>query len=132
MFEIQPPIIFILIGLLMTFFPDQFGLVFCRLGKMIWKFGTLGLTDMRWFYPEDKAPATFRRMGPFFILIGIIFAGIVLLSFSGPNPFALSREIEIYLHEKYGPSEYSNINFQTSTEPENIINYRYNGNTGQL
>jgi len=117
----------------MTIFPKQFGIGFCRIGKMIWKFGTFGITDMRWFYPEDKAPIFFRRGGPVCILIGIVYSVIVFLSFTGPNPLALFRETEIYLHEKYGQSnENSRTSFQISTESEDLISYSYNGKEGKL
>ena len=98
------PIIFILFGCACLIFPRQIGVGFCKLGKWIWKTSTFGLTDMRWFYPEDKAPALFRIFGLFLLAGGILFMALFLVSFSGPGSLFAMREASIYLDKSYGHS----------------------------
>ena len=67
-----------LIGLTLIVFAKRIGLGFCRVGKVIWKMMTFGLTDMHWFYREESAPTTFRVMGV--ILMGISILLLIPIS----------------------------------------------------
>ncbi len=124
--DIITPIIIIIVGISMITFPTQLGVGFCKLGKTIWKLSTLGLTDMRWFYQEDKAPIIFRRLGVVSILVGVIFSVITIVSFFGPNSFAAMREVRQYLEEKYGQSETSwSLSCQSKDNSENSVHVYY-------
>jgi len=133
--ELILPILFIALGLAMVIYPEQLGRGFCKLGKAIWKVSTFGLTDMRWFYPEDKAPKIFRLMGVFWILFGVIFLCFIGVSFFGPNSFAAMREAKIYLKDYHGASA-TGWSFSASEgdQGENsvIVRYRYGEHTGSL
>ncbi len=65
------PIVLSAIGVSFIIFSHKIGIYFCRIGKLIWRIGTLGLTDMRWFYREERAPFTFRIMGVVITLTSI-------------------------------------------------------------
>jgi hypothetical protein len=88
------PIFVLAFGIACFVFPKQTGVGFCRLGRRIWKLTTFGLTDMRWFYPEDKAPSLFRLSGIFVILLGVWLVIVSALSFFGPGSFYAMREAE--------------------------------------
>ena len=133
--ELIFPILFISLGLAMVIYPGQLGRGFCKLGKATWKVSTFGLTDMRWFYPEDKAPKIFRLMGIFWILFGVIFLSIIGVSYFGPNGFAAMREAKIYLKEHHGDSS-TGWSFSFSEGDQGmdsvIVRYRYGEHSGSL
>jgi len=72
---ITAAVIFV-IGLSFVLFSKKIGVGFCRLGKAIWKSGTIGPTDMHWFYKEDRAYVTFRIAG--IVLLGMSFLMLVV------------------------------------------------------
>ena len=129
------PIILIIFGSICLIFPHQIGIGFCKLGKWIWKTSTFGLTDMGWFYPEDKAPYLFRIFGIFFLAGGIVFLAFFSLSFSGPGSLFAMREANIYLYESYGDS---GGNWSISASKDNddgtnvTITYRHGNKSGIL
>jgi len=129
------PVIFILFGVACLIFPQQLGVGFCKLGKWIWKTSTFGLTDMRWFYPEERAPSLFRIFGAFFLVGGIVFMALYFLSFSGPGSLFAMREAGIYLDDLYGDSG-GNWSISASKDNEDsrivTVTYRHGNNSGTL
>jgi len=85
MIELIVPAFFFAFGIACLVRPLQIGVAFCRLGKATWKISTFGLTDMGRFYQEEKAAATFRKLGAGFILLSLPWAFIAYFSFSGPG-----------------------------------------------
>lgn len=133
--ELIFPILFIALGLAMVIYPREIGHGFCKLGKAIWKTSTLGLTDMHWFYSEDRAPKIFRLMGVFWILFGGIFLFIIGGTFFGPNAFAAIREARSYLADQHGKSSSgSSFSATEGAQGQNsvIIKYRYGDHSGSL
>lgn len=132
-FFVIPPIL-LLIGLAFAIFPVQSGTLFCRLGKTIWRIQTFGLTDMHWFYREDKVGPVARRIGIVFVLFGLIFGGFAIASFCGPNLLAAMREAENFLHAKHGSSHQWRLSCKSSPDGQNAVDveYRYSGARGVL
>ena len=133
MFAIQIPIIFILIGVISLLFPEKVGIGFCKFGKLFWRIVTFWLTDMRWFYKEEKAPKTFHKLGYIFTILGVFHLGLIVYSYFGPNYLALSRETQAYLRNMYvSLKESYNISIPIDSKQEKVIHYRYNGVSGTL
>lgn len=129
------PLVFIVLGVLCLRFPKQLGIAFCRVGKLIWRIGTLGLTDMRWFYPEDKAPRMMKIAGICLILGSLLFTGLYAASFSGPGSLSAMREANDYLGRAYGSAgEIWNVAVsQDDSEAKVVtIKYVYGNNKGTL
>ena len=123
------------LGIVCLFRPKQVGLAFCCLGKTIWRVSTFGLTDMRWFYPEDKAPRIMRMLGIMLILAGIISGVIAVLSVSGPGAFAALHESRVYLSERFGsPRDRSNMSATSAATEDGayLVTYRYGQHSGVL
>ena len=95
---------------------------------------TFGLTDMRWFYPEDKAAWIFRRLGIAFVLFSIPWVLIAIFSFSGPGAFAAMRESRSYLNQLHGPSLTWKVSTQSvsSGAGDYLVTYRYGERAGTL
>ncbi len=129
------PIAFILIGSLCLIFPQPIGVRFCRLGKWIWKKGTFGLTDMKGFYQEKKAPYLFRLVGIGLLAGGLLSSTLLYFSFSGPGLLFAMREAGIYLKESYGDSGW-HWNLSAFTDgfdaTEVTVTYRYGRQSGVL
>jgi hypothetical protein len=70
--EVIVPTIFLILGTLFAVFPRRSGLIFSTIGRWTWRIGTFGLTDMRWFYPDDRKPNTMRLLGIGWILMAIV------------------------------------------------------------
>jgi hypothetical protein len=104
MFGILLPTCLLVLGILALIYRRQAGLLFCRLGKATWRISTFGLTDMHWFYPEDRAMRTGLLLGLTLCLFGVIFGSASVLSLSGPNSFAAMYQAEAYLKKTYGAS----------------------------
>jgi hypothetical protein len=95
---------------------------------------TFGLTDMRWFYPEDKAPKIFQILGIALVLFSILWGIFAVLSVSGPRAFAAMRESRAYLKEHYGSATNWSLSTQSATsgEADYLVIYRYGDHTGKL
>lgn len=115
-------------------YAQRIGPAFCRLGKAIWRTSTLGLTDMRWFYPEEKAPKIFRIFGVALILFSIPWGIIAVASVSGPGAFAAMRESRSYLSERHGSAGSWQLSTQSisSSESDYLVTYRYGDQAGIL
>jgi hypothetical protein len=133
--DIFLPLGFLVLGIVMAIFSKQVGIVFCRLGKAIWKILTFGLTDMHWFYNEERAPRTMQRLGMVLCVIGFVFAGYSIVSLSGPNSFAAMRQAQSYLKKTYGDS-INGYSFSCNSIPNEangvIVHYKYSGKQGDL
>ena len=129
------PLIFLPLGILFAIFPNQSGLIFCRLGKATWRISTFGLTDMHWFYREDKVPRSMRRIGIGFILMGVLFTTLIIFSFCGPNSLAAMREAGDFLKTSYGPSS-GGCSLSCKSLPDGsndvVVHYKYAGRKGDL
>jgi hypothetical protein len=129
------PYVFVIFGLIVAVYSQQAGLLFCKAGKAIWKISTFGLTDMHWFYPEDKAPRVMRQTGICFCLIGMVFVALSIYSLSGPNSFAAMSQAQDYLEKTYGDSQ-DGYSFSCHAIPNEtngvIVHYEYSGKTGNL
>jgi len=125
----------IVVGIIMLIFAKPVGIVFCRLGKAIWKHATFGLTDMAFFYPEDRAPMMMRLVGGGFLVFGIIFVFLTMFPLKGPNQFKAMYEAEGYLSHAYGSSNGS-WSLQAKRELADnsvvVINYRFGQHSGKL
>lgn len=133
--ELILPIIFITAGFWMVLYPKQIGLIFSKLGRMTWKIGTLGFTDMRWLYPKDGAPEVFRLLGFGWVIIGFLLLFFVGFSFFGPNSFAAMREAKSYLRDKHGKtsSGYSISTTKNDQDQNSVfVGYRYGEYSGSL
>ena len=135
MFEFYIPAIMLGAGILCLIYPHQIGVGFCRLGKAIWRVTTLGLTDMHWFYPEEKAHKTFRLTGIFLILFSIPWGIMVAASFSGPGAFAAVRESRTYLAGHYGSADSWGLSPKSNLyggDGDYLVTYRYGTRSGIL
>ena len=121
-------------GIFCLIWPRQIGVAFCHLGKASWRVSTFGLTDMRWFYPEEKAPKIFRSFGMALILFGVIWGIIAIVSVSGPGAFAAMRESRGYLKEQYGAVSSYNLSAHAapSGNGDYVVIYRYGQRNGNL
>lgn len=134
MFGFVVPVALLLAGLACVLWPQKIGVSFCRIGKAIWRVITFGLTDMRWFYSEERSPTAFRSMGVALILLSIPLGVIAVKSISGPGSFDAMRECRGYLHERYGTTN----NWQVSThaapsrKEDYLVVYHYGEHTGTL
>ncbi len=133
------PIVFFVFGVLSVIFPERLGIGFCRLGKTIWKIGTFGFTDMRWFYPEDKAPRIFRTLGILFIVVSLPFFAFWFGVGSGPNSFTAMNQAKSYLRSHFGKSSTwsistreNTINSEDPTVGHCLIEFEYAGHSGVL
>lgn len=107
-------------------FPVQLGIAFCRIGKFIWRTSTFGLTDMRWFYPEDKAPRMMKITGICLILGSLLFTGLYAASFSGPGSLSALREANEYLGKTYGSAGESwNIAVSQDDSEAKVVTIKY-------
>jgi hypothetical protein len=135
MFGILLPICLLISGIFALIYRQQAGLLFCRVGKAIWRVSTFGLTDMHWFYPEDRAPRIGVQLGLILCLFGIIFGSFSTLSLSGPNSFAAMYQAQTYLKKTYGDS---NDGYSLSSKAipgaanDVIVHYEYSGKVGNL
>ena len=129
------PLGFILAGISALLYQTEAGLLFCRIGKWTWRISTFGLTDMRWFYPEDRARRIGLKLGLMFCLFGICFGTFSLMSLSGPNSFAAMRQAQDYLKKSYGASS-NGYSFSCRSVPgagnDVIVHYEYSGKVGDL
>ena len=133
MFEFTLPLIFLSLGILLTFFRERSAVLFCRLGKAIWRHSTFGLTDMGSFYKEENARKVFRLMGPLFLCIGLLFSWFCYLSFSGPGAFCAMREARTYLESQYGNSATWSVSSQLESPDGSVdLSYRYASRVGRL
>jgi hypothetical protein len=134
MFGIVLPVCLIFAGILGVIYRERAGLIFCKVGKAIWKISTLGLTDMHWFYPEEKARRIGLQLGLMLCFFGFIFGATSLASFSGPGSFAAMYQAEGYLKNRYGDS--SEYSFSSRAVPDKasdeIVHYEYSGKKGNL
>lgn len=64
----------------------------------------MGLTDMHWFYPEDKVSRVGRGLGIILVVVGLPLTAVSAASLFPPNSFAAMRQAETYLHTQYGDS----------------------------
>jgi hypothetical protein len=135
MFGILLPICLLVSGVLALIYRQQAGLLFCRVGKAIWRVSTFGISDMHWFYPEDKSPRIGLLLGLMLCFFGITFGSISVMSFSGPNSFAAMYQAEDYLKKTYGDSKdgYS-LSCHAAPDKANdeIVHYTYSAKTGNL
>lgn len=134
MIEFIIPAVLLLAGILFVIYPRQIGTAFCRMGKASWRASTFGLTDMRWFYSEEKAPKTFRILGIAWMLFSIPWFVIALGSLSGPGAFAAMRESRSYLSEHYGFTANLKLSAQSipSDEGDYLVTYRHGDRNGRL
>jgi hypothetical protein len=134
MIELIVPAALIVFGIACVIRPQQIGVAFCRFGKATWKASTFGLTDMRRFYPEEKAATTFRVIGIGFILLSLPWVFIAYSSFSGPGSFAAIRESRGYLNAHYGSANRWNLSTQPvpARADDYLVTYRYGNHTGTL
>ena len=133
--DILLPLFLITFGIALIRYSKQAGIWFCRIGKANWKISTFGLTDMHWFYNEERAPRSMRTMGIVLCLIGILTAAYSIVSLSGPNSFAAMRQAQGYLEKTYGESSkgYSFSCNAIPNEPNGVIvHYKYSGKQGDL
>ena len=125
----------LLVGMAFIIFPRQAGVGFCKLGKWIWRTSTFGLTDMRWFYPEDKAPSLARLIGVFLVAVTLLSMVLFAMSFSGPGTLFALREAGEYLERSYGSSG-GNSSISASKDDEDgsilTITYRHGDRVGTL
>ncbi len=63
-----------LIGVVFFVYAEWIGKLFCKLGKLIWRLGTFGLTDMNMFYQDAHAKIVFKMFGVLFMIGAIVFA----------------------------------------------------------
>ena len=131
--DILTPLVLMTLGVTLAIYSKQAGVGFCRLGKTIWRINTFGLTDMRWFYSEERAPRTMRLMGIVLCLMGIMASILSYLSLSGPNSFAAMRQANNYLSTAYG-KQGGETSFSCTTSGANdvIVRYRYGQRQGNL
>ena len=134
MIEFIIPAVLLCAGILFLIYPRQIGVAFCRLGKAIWRASTFGLTDMRWFYPEEKAPKIFRMLGIAWILFSIPWIVIAISSISGPGMFAAMRESRGHLSERFGSSSTWSVSAQPvlTHDGDYMVQYRYGEHSGTL
>ena len=135
MFGILLPIGLIISGILGIIYPKQAGLLFCKTGKGIWRISTLGLTDMHWFYREERASWIGRFLGIMLCFFGITFGTLSIFSLSGPNSFAAMYQAENYLKKTFGNSNdgYSlSCHAVPDKANDEFVHYRYSGKTGNL
>jgi hypothetical protein len=129
------PLLLIIAGILCLIFQRPIGIAFCRLGKGIWKVSTFGFTDMRWFYPEDKAPGIFRIFGIALVLFGMVLLTIGILSFSGPGTLYAMREARGHLENVYGIHGGEWSVSASKQDPDAMVvsvSYRYGSESGRL
>lgn len=123
----------LVLGVLALVFSQQAGLFFCRMGKASWRMSTFGLTDMRWFYREERASNTGRRLGLLLCIMGFFWGAIAVLALSGPNSFAAMSQAQSFLKGKYGGSLGYSFTCKTTADPRNlIVHYKYGGKEGDL
>lgn len=134
MIEFVIPLVLLSAGVLCLIYPRQIGAAFCRLGKASWHASTFGLTDMRWFYPEEKAPKIFRIFGVALILFSIPWGIMAVASVSGPGAFAAMRESRGYLSEHYGSAGSWSLSPQSASSGDGdyLVTYRYGEHSGIL
>lgn len=134
MFEFAIPVVLLLAGIICLAYAQWIGPAFCRLGKAFWRVSTLGLTDMRWFYPEEKAPRIFRSLGVALILFCIPWGIMAVVSVSGPGAIAAMRESRIYLSDRHGSAGSWQLSTQSlaSSEGDYLVTYRYGDRSGVL
>jgi len=134
MFNFAIPMVLLLGGILCLVYAKRIGPAFCLLGKAIWRTCTLGVTDMRWFYPEEKAPKIFRIFGVALILFSIPWDVFAVASVSGPGAFAAMRESEDYLRIRHGAAGSWQLSPQSvaSSESDYLVTYRYGDRSGTL
>jgi hypothetical protein len=129
------PVALLVMGVFSIIHPEQVGLGFCRLGKANWKATTFGLTDMHWFYREEKARRIGIQIGAMFCLFGLILGIFFVLSICGPDSFAATAQAQSYLQQKYGSAQ-RHSSFWTKDAPDKpnsvLIHYRYGEKTGDL
>lgn len=132
-YDILVPLSLIVAGAVLTFYSQKAGIAFCRLGKANWKMTTFGLTDMHWFYPEDKAPRTMKLMGVVLCIIGVLIALLSYISLHGPNSFAAMRQADGYLIGIYGKaSGETSFTCATSSTEDTVVHYQYGDQKGNL
>jgi hypothetical protein len=134
MIEFVIPLVFLGFGIACIVRPQQVGVAFCRLGKATWKISTFGLTDMRRFYPEEKAGSIFRKLGIGFVVLSIPWVFIAFFSFSGPGALAAMRESRGYLSAHYGSAGRWKLSTESvpSAESDYLVTYRYGERVGIL
>jgi hypothetical protein len=133
MFEILFPLPFLTLGFLFTFHREKAVIWFCRLGKTVWRHSTFGLTDMAYFYQEERAKKTFRLLGPIFLCCGLMLCWFSYLSFSGPGTFAAMRESRSFLASKYEDAWTWKASASTAADDGSVdIDYQYGTHIGKL
>jgi hypothetical protein len=133
MFEILFPLPFLILGFLFTFYREKAVIGFCRLGKAIWRHSTFGLTDMAFFYQEERAKKTFRLLGPIFLCVGLMLCWFSYLSFSGPGTFAAMRESRSFLASIYEDAGTWKVSGSTAADDGSVdIDYQYGSHIGKL
>ena len=132
-YDILAPLGLIILGVVLALFSQQAGVAFCRFGKAIWKVSTLGLTDMHWFYSEEKAPRTMKVMGIVLCFIGAVVALLSYVSLHGPNSLAAMRQADDYLIGVYGRTDGdTSFTCTTSDTSEMRVRYEYGDRHGNL
>ncbi len=125
----------IVAGVLALIYREQAGQLFCKVGKASWKASTLGLTDMHWFYPEQKARRIGLQIGLMLCLFGVVFGSLAVMALSGPNSFAAMSQAYDFLKGTYGNSS-SGYSFSCHSVPDTendvIIHYKYSDKVGDL
>lgn len=134
MFEFAIPVVLIFGGILCLVYAQRIGPAFCQFGKTIWRTSTLGLTDMRWFYPEEKAPVIFRIFGIALILFSIPWGIFAVASVSGPGAFAAMRESRVYLSDHHGSARSWRLSTRlvASSESDYLVTYHHGDRAGVL
>ncbi len=133
--ELVLSFVMLAIGIVGLARPRKVGIAFCRLGKATWRLGTFGLTDMRFFYPENQAQRIGRGIGAFGVFIGISFGAFATLSLHGPGMFAAIRQSRIYLEKTYGPSDGNwslSANIGAWGDTDYVVEYRFADHHGNL
>ena len=119
----------------MLIFAKPVGAAFCKFGKATWKVGTFGMTDMAFFYPEDKAPRIIRLVGGAFVVFGIMFLVLAGFPFKGPGQFKAMSEAKDYLNTTYGDSSGSwkfSSKSESSDDTVVRVDYSFGPHSGSL
>lgn len=130
-----------IIGLAALFFPRPTKLLFCRIGRTIWRIVTFGLTDMRWFYREDGGHTLFRVFGALCAATSAAILTFSITSISKPTSFGAVLQARRHLERIYGKTSRYRFNAQRSEntiDPKTpmtgycLVHYDYDGRKGTL